>query len=157
VVPFGLVVGFATGCYEYSRVSTPSGSSAILSFRLNDSGRAALEKNVGPAVDRVEGTIVSSNDSSIALSVRSISFFNGQKSEWTGERVEISRRYFSDQTERRFSKSRTTLAVLGGVAGLAAFIITRSVFGSGTPDNDGGNGGDGTADFGPRLCVGQQC
>jgi hypothetical protein len=157
VVPFGLVVGFTAGCYEYKPVTGTPDPSAILSFRLNDTGRAALEKNLGPAVDKVEGTVASSNDSSIALSVRAVSYFNGQKSEWTGERVDIARRFISDQRERRFSKSRTTLAALVGVAGIGAFIITRSILGSGSPDPDGGNNGGGTTDFGPRLCVGQQC
>jgi hypothetical protein len=140
-------LGVANGCYAYVPVASTPAPGSILSLQLNDNGRAALGTTLGPTVDKVEGSVESASDSSYVLRMKSVTFFNGQTSNWTGESVTVGKQYVNNTNRRVFSNSRTTLAVVGAVGAVVAFIATRGVLGSGTPDTDGGGGGPPTGSF----------
>lgn len=140
-------LGVTNGCYSYVPVASTPAPGSVLSLQLNDSGRVALGRTLGPTVDKIEGAVESASDSSYVLKMQSVTFFNGQTSNWTGESVAVGKQYVSNTSRRVFSNSRTTLAVLGGVGAVIAFIATRAVIGSGTPDSDPGGGGPPTGSF----------
>jgi len=140
-------LGIANGCYSYVPVASTPAPGSVLSLQLNDSGRVALGKTLGPTVDKLEGAVESASDSAYTLKMQSVTFFNGQRSDWTGESVLVGKRYVVNTNRRVFSNSKTTLAVVGAVGAIVAFIATRAVLGSGTPDTDPGGGGPPTGSF----------
>ena len=140
-------LGAVDGCYAYTPLESAPPSGSIVSFQLNDPGRVALGQSLGPSVEKIEGAVESATDSSYVLRMQSVTFVNGQTSNWTGERVVVGKQFVMNSRERQFSSSRTTLAVVGGAAAVAAFIVTRGILGSGTPDTDGQGGGPPTDSF----------
>lgn len=137
-------MGIANGCYVYTPVQ-PVPVSETVSFRVNDAGRVALGQSLGPAVDRIEGVVASVNDSAYVLNMRSVTYFSGDSNAWSGERVEVGKSFVFAPAARRFSRSRTALAIGGGVAAVVGFIVTRALLGKGSPDTeDPGGGGGGT-------------
>lgn len=143
-------LGVSNGCYAYIPVGSAPPSGSVVSLQLNDTGRVALGQTIGPSVEKIEGAVESSSDSAYVLRMQSVTFFNGQKGNWTGERVVVGKQFVTNPSKRQFSSSRTTLAVVGGVAAVIAFIATRGVLGGGTPDTDPGGGGPPTDSFRPR-------
>jgi hypothetical protein len=106
-----------------------------VSLQLNDNGRVALGQTLGPTVESIEGAVEASSDSDYVLRMQSVTFFNGQKSAWTG------RQFVSNTSRRQFSNSKTTLAIVGGVGAVLAFIASRGLLGSGNSPTDPGGGG----------------
>lgn len=142
-------LGVANGCYSYVPVASAP-TSGVVSLLLTDTGRVALGRTLGPTVEKIEGAVESSSDSAYVLRMQSVTFFNGQRSGWMGERVVVGKQFVTNPSKRQFSSSRTTLAVVGGVAAVIAFIASRGVLGGGTPDTDPGGGGPPTDSFRPR-------
>lgn len=140
-------MGVANGCYVYTPVQ-PVPVNETVSFRVNDAGRVALGQSLGPSVDRIEGLVASMNDSAYVLNVRSVTYFNGQANPWSGERVVVGKAFVFDPSARRFSKSRTALAIGAGVGAVVGFIVTRALLGRGNPDIEvPGGDGSGTGQF----------
>ena len=134
-------LGVANGCYTYVPVASAPPSGSVLSLQLNDTGRVALGQTLGPTVEKIEGAVESASDSEYVLRMQSVTFFNGQKSGWTGERVVVGKRFVMNTNRREFSNSRTTLAIVAGVGAVVAFMATRGLLGSGNTDTDPGGGG----------------
>src|SRR5258705_13325777 len=84
-------LGIANGCYSYVPVASTPAPGSVLSLQLNDSGRVALGKTLGPTVDKLEGAVESASDSAYTLKMQSVTFFNGQTSDWTGESVSVGK------------------------------------------------------------------
>jgi hypothetical protein len=121
-----------TGCYnlvEASRSAVPVGAS--ISVGVTDQGRLDLVESVGPGVERLTGEVVEQTDSSLVLVVRSVTLSDlPVPVRWQGEHVEIPNRAMRDVRERRFSQSRTWIAVsVVTVAAIAASLITIRGFG----------------------------
>jgi hypothetical protein len=133
-------LGVANGCYSYVPVASAP-TSGVISLLLTDTGRVALGGTLGPTVEKIEGAVESSTDSAYVLRMQSVTFFNGQKAGWTGERVVVGKQYVTNPSKREFSTSKTTLAVFGGVGAVIAFIATRGLLGSGNPDGGPDGGG----------------
>ena len=140
-------LGVTNGCYAYVPAASAPPSGSILELQLTDTGRVALGRTLGPTVEKIEGAVESSSDSAYVLRMQSVTFFNGQKSGWTGERVVVGKQYVTNPNRREFSSSRTTLAVVAGVGLVLAFVATRGLLGSGNPDTDPGGGGPPTGSF----------
>jgi hypothetical protein len=145
------LLGFANGCYSNVPITSAPSVGQTLNFGLTDEGRVALGKTVGPQVSSIEGVLESASDSAYALRVRSVTYLNGQTNVWNGERIVVPRMQLLSPRERRFSSKRTALAGLIGVAGVALFIASRSLLGSGSPDPDPPGGGGGETQFRLRL------
>jgi hypothetical protein len=133
-------------CYKYTPVPSPIPVGTRVAVELNDQGRADLRGVIGPAISRLEGSLLHNSDTAFVLNVMETRGLSGQLNRWSGETVSLRREYVQQVTERRFSRSRTTVAALVSAAGVLAFIITRNLLGFGGEDVSnvppGGNGND---------------
>src|SRR3954470_19681365 len=119
---------FAAGCYEY-RAFTPAAVPAGEEVRvdLTDQGRVSVTPLAGAGVDRIDGTVETTADSSLILRVAAVRR-HGVDETWTGERLRIARQDVEQIATKHFSALHT--AELIGVAALAATTIK---FGSESP------------------------
>jgi len=127
------------GCYEsvpveLNRVPPGTKMRAI----LTDAGADTLARYLGPGVQRVDGKLISSTDSNVALSVASVAMRSGQEQYWKGESISIPRYALATVQQRKINKPRSLL--LGGaiIAALASIRLSGVVGGNG-----GGRGSDG--------------
>jgi len=133
-----LTLAAGTGCYQQRPVPGPTTPGTTLIVLLNDRGRAEVAPSVGPEVDRLEGRVLSTTDSTVTLAMRASRTFGGVETAWTGERVEFRRSGARAFEQRALSRRRTVLTVGAMIVGLVALIATRSlnVFGGpGTETN----------------------
>lgn len=137
---------FAAGCYSYITVASPVPPGTRVAVDLNDQGRADLRGVIGSEIARVEGALVHNSDTAYVLKVWETRGMGGQLSRWSGETVSLHREYVRRITERRFSRSRTTVGVVAGATAVLAFILTRDLLGLGggdvsnvPPDGNGNN------------------
>lgn len=119
------------GCYSYRPLQTgvPATGQRI-AVVLNDRGRAALGDRVGPAVDVVEGLLVSASAESVELEVYRTTDLRGRDASWTGEKLQVSKEFVSGYRERFLSKRKTYLlagTVLGAVV-LSAMLTNFDLF-----------------------------
>ena len=124
----------AAGCYSYVPLSSPVPAGTRVAVDLNDQGRADLRGVIGSEIARVEGPLVHNSDTAYVLNVLETRGMGGQLSRWSGETVSLRREYVRSITERRFSRSRTTMGVVAGAAAVLAFILTRDLLGLGGGD-----------------------
>ncbi|MFL5576981.1 MAG: hypothetical protein ACJ79S_13530 [Gemmatimonadaceae bacterium] len=125
------------GCYVYVPPSSPEPAPGTpVALELNDQGRLGLAPTLGPALDRIGGTLVSRTDSAYTLRVSDVTTIRGERSTWTGERYQVPVAYVGRLRERRLSRSRTMLVGGAVLAAVGTFVLTRTV-------NGGGEGGDG--------------
>jgi len=68
------------------------------------------------------------------ISVSSVRYFNGGTNIWSGEPLTVGTSFVQQAQERRFSPSKTALAVGVAAAAVLTFILSRSLFGSSSPD-----------------------
>ena len=130
------LLGFTSGCYTFAPVATtpPPGTKLVLG--LNDQGRVSLGQSVGPSAQTIEGTLQAKNDSAYVIAVSSVRYFNGGTNMWSGEPLTVGTSLVQEARERRFSASKTALAVGLAAAAALSFILSRSLFGSSSPDRD---------------------
>lgn len=133
------LTGVSTACYVYTPVATSPAQGSQLLLDLNDRGRVGLGGQIGASGSAVEGLLQPGPDSVFNLKVVSVSYLNGQRNQWTGEPLSVSRDFVRDVRTRQFSKTRTALTVGSIAAAVVGFIVTRGLIGSGSPDRDGGN------------------
>lgn len=88
---------------------------------LNDRGRAALAERLGPAVEKIEGEVVSQDDGTYTMSVYRIRQMNGNSALWTGEQVRVQREFTIGHQVRKLNRTRT--AVLAGSILVATVVL----------------------------------
>jgi len=137
-------LGLLTGCYSYSPppMLTPAPGTHV-ALVLSDVGRVGMAPTIGAGVRRVEGVLLPSSDSAYWLQVSDVYGINGSHNSWTAETVAVRRDYVANTLERRFSRPRTYLTVVGASAALVSFVLTRTLFGIGGSGSDNGTGGGG--------------
>lgn len=83
------------------------------------------------------------NDSSFFIRVASVRYVNGQRHSWTNEPLTIRADFVRDVRVRRLSRKRTAITASVLSSALIAFVISRDLFGFGSPGTEpgGGNGG----------------
>src|ERR1044071_2972602 len=111
------LTGVSTACYVYTPVASPPAQGSQLRLDLNDRGRVGLGGQIGASGSAVEGLLQPGPDSIFTLKVVSVSYLNGQRNQWTGEPLSVSRDFVRDVRARQFSKTRTALTV-GSIAPL---------------------------------------
>jgi hypothetical protein len=128
----GLVLGsvLLAGCYTLQPASgvTPQ-IGDDLAFDINDVGRAALGGTMGPEIGQVEGR----ENAEFLVAVSAVHTLRSGDQVWKGEQVRIKSEYVGSTYQRHFSKGRTLTISVVGIAALA-FIVSRSVLGSGSED-----------------------
>lgn len=134
-------VVMASGCYVYIPAAETPAPGTRLSFDLNDRGRVGLGGRIGPSATKVEGTL-KNVDSAFEMSVLLVEYQNGQRNNWTGEALSVSRDYVGSVKQRQFSQSRTWLTAGGIAAASVAFIVSRGLLTNGNEGKDPNNGGE---------------
>ena len=135
----GVVMLANTACYTYVPVmSAAPQPGEHVALDITDMGRVRLNDQLGTGVSRVEGMVSASEGNDYLLSVTKVAYFNAPSANWSGERVRVSRDVVARVEERRFSKGRTLIVMGGVLAGIAAFVLTRSILGGGTEAGDTG-------------------
>lgn len=122
------------GCHSYQPMqdAVPSRGQQV-SLTLNDRGRVAVADRMGEGIDRVEGILVASSDTSATLQVtRTITIRRNQMT-WAREEVQIPRDGIRGFQQQAFSGRRTAVLLLGVAAGfiLVTKLIGLDVFGEG--------------------------
>ncbi len=141
----GIIVGIAllSGCYTYEPTgdATPEIGQEF-AFDINDVGRVGLGGSMGPEISQVEGRLISRENAEYLVAVSAVHFLRGGEQAWKGENVHIKSEFVTSTYERHYSKGRSiTLGAVG--VGAVAFLLTRSLLGSGnegdppTPPPDG--------------------
>jgi len=132
-----------TGCYTYlpMQTSVPVTGKRI-AVVLNDRGRAMIGDKLGSAMEKADGLLVKTDESSVTLEVYRTTDMKGNEATWTGERVTLPRDGVSGYQERMLSKKKSALfvgAVLVGVT-VSVMMVNLNIFG-GFSHSDGGSGG----------------
>jgi hypothetical protein len=128
------LLGFTSGCYTFTPVVAVPEPGTELALGLNDQGRVSLGQSVGPSAQTIEGRLSAKNDSAYVIAVRSVRYFNGGTNVWSGESLSVGTSLVQEARVRRFSPSKTALVVAAAAGGVLAFILSRSIFGSASPD-----------------------
>jgi hypothetical protein len=121
------------GCYE----SVPIELNRVqpgtkIRVTLTDAGADSLARYLGPGVETVDGKLISTTDSNVALGVTSVAMKSGQDQFWKGETVSIPRYALSTVQERKVNKPKSL--ILGGalIAALASLRLSGVVGGNGS-------------------------
>ena len=144
LLPLALLVVSASACYVYQPVAAAPVPGTTVSFNLTDAGRLAMGQAIGEGAQTLEGEVASVTDSSVVLNMRSVTYINGQVNQWTGERLEVGRRYTANVREKRFSRGRSFALAAGTAGGVIAFIVSRGLLGRGSESDKPGGGGNPT-------------
>jgi hypothetical protein len=124
VAGFGLLT---TSCYNLqpASVAVPEPGTRI-AFAINDVGRVALGGSMGPELRRVEGNFQSKEGDDYLVNVSGVELLQGGFQTWAGESVRINTSYVSAVYEKKFSKTKTMLAV-GAVAVVGTLLASDGV------------------------------
>lgn len=128
------LTGVATGCYSYLPLPASPATGTEVKLDISDQGRVALGESLGPSVRFIEGRLQAASDTGYVMNVSSVGYVNGTENKWSGERVVVRPAYVSAAKERRLSKGKTWFGIAVGVGAALAYILTRSIFASGSPD-----------------------
>jgi len=127
---------FMSSCYGLYAPESARLTGRDLEFMLTDSGSVMLTPRVGPAVQAVDGLLVTDTAGVYSLAVQSTRRRDGMENGWRGELVEIPHLFVASVAERRFSPARTTLFA-GAMT--AALVAIKGIFaGSGGSNSPGG-------------------
>ena len=123
------------GCYELQ----PTGGTVpqpgkVIGLDISDAGRVALGGSMGPEIGQVEGRLIQSDNTDYVIGVTSLHLLRGGEQVWHGEEVHVKKEYVTSVYERRFSASRSAALAAAGI-GAVAYIASRAIAGSGSPDN----------------------
>lgn len=127
---FLAMVVSSVGCYAArpTAVGVVPETGARMSVIPNDQGRAALSLVMGEGVERVDGRLLARDSAGYLLSVREVRRARGAIQVWAGEPVRIADRDVRSLAVLQYDRSRTAVAVAGGV-GAFGVIITRGLNG----------------------------
>lgn len=129
-----LVLG--TGCYTLKPMTqaTPE-PGTVVALDINDAGRVALGGSIGPEVGQIEGRLLTQPNGEYEVAVSTVRFLRGGQQIWSGERVRVTRDQVGNSYVRRFDRGRTIALSAAVVAGVAAVVASRDLFGFGAePD-----------------------
>lgn len=139
------LLGVSSGCYAYVPTVSSPAPGTELRLELNDRGRVGMAESVGASAENVETILTADQDSAYAVRVVSVSYRNGQFNKWNNEPLVISKQFVGSIAERKFSSSRTFVAVAAVAAGVVLILAGKGLVGRGTPDHDTKDGGGNTS------------
>lgn len=139
-LPF-IVIAFVSGCYTYRPLSNAEpDSGSRVSAELTDEGARELSGTIGPAIEHVEGEVLSVDSTTFELSVRQVQGVQGWQTDWSGERVAIPRTAVAGLQQRRFSVGGTAFVgglVVGGVYAIYQLLGGSAIFEGGGRSGSG--------------------
>jgi hypothetical protein len=138
LVWLGGLGSLSQGCYSLQPVKgvEPQVGTRV-AFDVNDQGRIAVAGTMGPDIAQVEGLLLEKESGTYRLSVRSVRSLRGLEQVWSGEEVRLRADHLGPARERRFSAGRSMAFAAVGLGGIGAFVLSRSLLGSGTEDDGG--------------------
>ena len=119
-------LGINTGCYSYVAVpASQETSGRELRVTLADGSAGDLARYLGPRAASLEGKLVDRTDTSLTVSVTTVTRTSGVEETWPGDDVVLPRAAIATVQTQRISKSRSILATAAIVvgAGLVAAAI----------------------------------
>jgi hypothetical protein len=132
----------AASCFAY-RAAEPGAVEPGQTVRvtLTPSGTQELTQQVGPRVESLDGRVIATRDSTLAVSVTQLTRARAGEEFWPGDSVMVPVRGVSGVEVRRLDRKRSALAVGGTLA--AIFVLRRVVreaglFGGGAGRPPGG-------------------
>jgi len=132
IVAAGLLPGLLGACYSYRLVPSADIQPATrVSVVLSDYGRLEASKQIGPQAARVEGAVLSTNDSAYLLSVSGVKPISGQWVRWSGEAVTMRRDYVAFTYERRPARGKTILLLTGATFTFLTLMVNFNILGFG--------------------------
>jgi hypothetical protein len=145
-VMLGAAVLSSNACFTYAAVPTSQPLvEQTAEFRINDSGRAELTRQLGPGTFTVEGRVVRQDENGWTLRVYRHIDLRGQATTWTGEVVEVPRSAVEFVNRRDFDRGRSVIAAAAVTGGLTLFVLSRSLLGGGSSPEEGGGGSTGAS------------
>ncbi len=135
--PLILLVGAA--CYRYTPTTTaaPVSGSAVR-FHLTDAGAQSLSRVIGQNAVGIDGTVLTSDDTSFAVSMAATLQRDQSPLTWAGERVVIPRAAVRSVEARTIDRKRTLMVVGLGILGAIALKFIISGFSGSAGGDDGG-------------------
>jgi hypothetical protein len=131
------------GCYNYlPQGRTSLVPSSYLAITLTDFGSEMLAPSLGPRIGIVRGRFLRTTDQGLTLSVWQVETSRGDLLAWQGETVTVPGGFVRDISERRASRSKTTLLA---AASLAGFFTLSSAFGPGVRGSASSGAGTGSS------------
>jgi hypothetical protein len=115
-----------SACYRYTPISAvPNGGATDVRVRLTDAGSVALAPWIGSQVETLDGSVVTTADTTVVFAVSETQARNGTSTSWRGERVNIPRTAVAGFERRSLDKRKSWL-----IAGLtaAAVVVAQTSF-----------------------------
>ena len=138
----GIALVLVAGCYTLQPATQAAPEvGTVVALDVNDVGRVALGGSLGPEIGQIEGRLISQENGEYLVAVSSVKYLRGGEQIWSGERVRVNREHVGNTYERRFHKGRTIALSAVVMAGVAAIVASRDLFGFGREPGD--NPGDG--------------
>lgn len=129
------------GCYASVPIDIAQAKPGTkLRVSLTDAGSDSLARYLGPGVESVDGKLLRSADTDVALGVTQISMRSGIDQYWKGESVVLPKYSVATVLERKLSKPRTLLLAGAIIAALASVKLSGVGGSSGSPNSHGGGG-----------------
>jgi hypothetical protein len=131
-----LLLVAACACYEYRPLETAGPVvGEPVALQITDRGRVQLSERFGPGLSEIRGRLVSNADNQYVVNVDRVWEINGASTAWSGEETRLDQSLVGMVRGRQLSTTRTVL--LSGLgAGLAYFMVTRSLEGHFRQDRD---------------------
>ena len=120
------------GCHVAALHGAKPNVGENVAFDVNDAGRMALGGSLGPEISQIEGACSAAKMASTCWPSPTSSSCVGASRFGRGACPCIKPDYVATTYERKFSRPRTIAVSAVGV-GLAAFFVTRSIKGGGSP------------------------
>jgi hypothetical protein len=141
VVALAGVLPALAGCYTTTALgtATPDPGARIVA-ELTSEGRASMTPLIGPDVILVEGTVAAVRPEGLDLLVKRVEQTGGRGSLWNEERVAFPSSAIASMQGRQLDRTRTYLAVAGGVVG--ALLLGRLIGSDGGFFGGGGGSGE---------------
>ncbi len=121
-----------TACYTYevrAPAEVPAGRAVVV--LLSSSGRTSLGPKLGPDVTRVEGDLMSADESGIRLRITSVEDSSGSVSPVQRSVMSVPGSSITAVTIKQFSATKTAVVAVGLVGGLILAIKASGIGGSG--------------------------
>lgn len=121
----GALLAMATpvgACYDYVPMRTSSSTlvGREVELALTDSGAVVQGRMIGAGSTAIDGTLLGDSTGHYLIAARQVRRRGADPAPWTGERLAIAHPLVSSISARQLAKRRTTLTVVGVVAGLIA-------------------------------------
>jgi hypothetical protein len=132
----------STACYDYHPTTgTATDAGTPVRVSLTDRGSVELAPLIGPQVMKLDGTLVSVEDTAVVIRVSSVINRVGYSSSWSGEQLRVPRSDVAGIERRSLNKGKSWLIGGGSVAAVALASLSFNLIGGGGKGGTGGGGG----------------